>query len=107
MPLIGNVKKTEIVFVNGMTLMRAVDLAGGVERNSEMVRVRIGRAAVAGSDPIIINLKAIKERRIEDVPLQPWDVIEVSDQEGRFPRLKLSNPIWDPPLIPRKDSSYS
>jgi len=109
--VIRNVKKTEIVFVDGMTVTRVVELAGGVGRNSEKVMVRIYRAPVPGHrfDPITLNLKAIKQGRIEDVPLQPWDVIEVSDPSGHFQLLMPvpSRPFWDPPLMPRKDSSYS
>lgn len=107
--VIGSVKKTEIVFVDGMTMMRAIELAGGVGKNGELVLVRIYRTSIEGPrrDPIIVNLKAIKERRIEDVLLQPWDLIEVSDELGHFRAPKFSNPIWDPPLVPRKDSSCS
>ncbi|MEK6333890.1 MAG: SLBB domain-containing protein [Acidobacteriota bacterium] len=106
--VIGNVRKTEIVLVDGLTMMRALELAGGVGRNSARVMGRIHRAPVAGlrREAITVSLKAIRERRIEDVPLRPWDVVEVSDEFGQFQFLK-SNPIWDPPLIPRKDSSYS
>lgn len=110
--VIGNVKKTEvvfteIVFVEGMTMMRAIELAGGVRQSSDLVMVRIHRSAngVSTRDPITVSLKAIKERRIDDVPLQPWDIVEVSDKLGHFQLPKLSNPAWDPPLFPRKDNS--
>ena len=107
--VIGNVRKTEIVFVDGMTLMRAIDLAGGVWQSSDLVIVRIHRSSngVLTRDLIIVSLKAIKERRLEDVPLQPWDIVEVSDELGHFRFLRPGYPIWDPPLMPRKDSPHS
>jgi protein involved in polysaccharide export with SLBB domain len=108
--VIGNVRKTEvvfteIVFVDGMTMLRAIELAGGVWQSSDLVIVRIHRTSngVPTRDPIIVSLKAIKERRIDDVPLQRWDVVEVSDELGHFRLLKREYPIWDPPLIPRKE----
>jgi len=107
--VIGNVRKTEIVFVDGMTLMRAIDLAGGVWQSSGLVMVRIHRSSngVLTRDLIIVSLKAIKERRLEDVPLQPWDVVEISDELGHFRFLRPGYPIWDPPLMPRKEKSVS
>jgi protein involved in polysaccharide export with SLBB domain len=107
--VIGNVKKTEIVFVEGMTMMRAIKLAGGVWQSSDLVMVRIHRSSngVLTRDPIIVSLKAIKERRIEDVPLQPWDIVEVSDGLGRFRLLRPGYPVWDPPLMPRKEKSVA
>jgi hypothetical protein len=38
---------------------------------------------------IPLELKAIKERRAEDVPLQPSDVVEVLSKNGRGVPLKL------------------
>jgi protein involved in polysaccharide export with SLBB domain len=107
--VIGNVRKTEILFVDGMTLMRAIDLAGGVWQSSDLVMVRIHRSSngVLTRDLIIVSLKAIKERRLEDVPLQPWDVVEISDELGHFRFLRPGYPIWDPPLMPRKEKSVS
>lgn len=67
--VIGNVRKTEVVFtevifVDGMTMMRAIELAGGVRQSSDLVMVRIHRSSngVLTRDPIIVSLKAIKER---------------------------------------------
>jgi protein involved in polysaccharide export with SLBB domain len=112
--VIGNVRKTEvvfseIVFVDGMTMMRAIELAGGIRQSSDLVMVRIHRSSkgVLTRDPITVSLKAIKKWSIDDVPLQPWDVVEVSDKLGHFRLLKPGHPFWDPPLIPRKEKSVS
>lgn len=90
-------------------MMRAIKLAGGVWQSSDLVMVRIHRSSngVLTRDPIIVSLKAIKERRIEDVPLQPWDIVEVSDGLGRFRLLRPGYPVWDPPLMPRKEKSVA
>jgi protein involved in polysaccharide export with SLBB domain len=104
--VVGNVRKTEMVFVEGMTMMRAIELAGGV-RMSDLVAIRIHRSSIGGPrrDPIIVSLRAIREQRAEDLMLEPWDIVEVSDELGHFQLPKLSNPAWDPPLFPRKDNS--
>jgi protein involved in polysaccharide export with SLBB domain len=107
-----------IRFSEGMTVTRAIAMAGGVVgRISELVRVRIHRASIAGvrQDPIIVNLrKSIGERGTEDVLLQPWDIVEVSDWRGHFQVPRMSPPTWDPPLPkwnpplhPRKETSGS
>jgi protein involved in polysaccharide export with SLBB domain len=117
--VMGNVRKAEaLAFVEGMTMTRAIALAGGVVgRSSELVTVRIHRTSIAGvrQDPIIVNLrKSIRERGTEDVLLQPWDIVEVSDELGHFQVPRMSSPTWDPPLPrwnpplrPRRETSGS
>jgi len=108
--VVGNVSKPRgLPLSERMTVTRAIALVGGISRSSDMVTVRITRTSPAGQrqDPIIVNLKAILERRAEDILLRPLDAVEVSDELGHFMLPRLSPPTWDPPLLPRKDNSGS
>jgi len=98
--VIGNVIRGRSIVLNGgMTVTRAIAMAGGTVRSSELVIVRIIRnSSGTRQDPIIIRLKAVLDGRAENVLLQPWDVVEVSDQLGHFLAPRLSPPNWDPPL---------
>jgi len=103
----GNLKKRSLVFVPGMTLTRAIALAEGVTTSSDLTRVRIHRKVATGeaTEKFVFNLKAIVQGQIEDPLLRPLDILEVSDQQGRFPldsQRMLDWPKWDPPLLPRK-----
>lgn len=104
----GNLlNQRSLVYVQGMTLTRAIAFAGGVATSSDLTRVRIHRKVATGAatEKFIFNLKAIVQGQVEDPLLRPLDILEVSDKEGRFlldsPR-KLDWPTWDPPLLPRK-----
>lgn len=113
--VMGNViTQRSIRFSEGMTVTRAIVMAGGVIRSSDLVVVRIHRSSSGAplQDPIIVNLRSILKRGIEDVLLQPWDVAEVSDWLGHFQVPRMSPPAWDsplpkwhPPLHPRKETS--
>ena len=107
--VIGAWRETQIVFVQGMIMTRAIALAGGPFRSSALTTIRIYRISSNGRrpEPIVINLRAITEGRAEDPLLKPWDIVDVSDDQGNFRRPRLLNPIWDPPLVPRQDSSAS
>jgi protein involved in polysaccharide export with SLBB domain len=115
--VMGNViTQRSIRFSEGMTVTRAIAMTGGVMRSTGLVVIRIHRTAIAGPgrDAIIVSLKAIKERRIEDVSLKPLDVVEVSDELGHFKKPRLSTPAWDsplpkwnPPLNPHSEPSGS
>jgi protein involved in polysaccharide export with SLBB domain len=116
--VMGNViAARSIAFNGGMTVTRAIAMAGGVVgRGSDLVTLRIHRKTPDGTlqNPVIVRLKAILDGHAENVLLQPWDVVEVSDELGHFQVPRMSNPIWDPPLpkwdpplAPRKDISRS
>lgn len=115
--VMGNViTQRSIRFSEGMTVTRAIAFAGGVVRSSDLVAIRIHRTPSGGPrpDPIIANLRSILKRGTEDVLLQPWDVVEVSDGLGHFQVPKMSLPKWDPPLPkwnpplhPRRETSGS
>ena len=99
--VIGNVVGGRSVrFSEGMTVTRAIALAGVAVGNSELVTVRIFRNSSEGTrqEPIIIRLKAVLNGHAENVLLQPWDIVEVSDGLGHFLGPRLSPPGWDPPL---------
>jgi hypothetical protein len=114
--VIGNVI-TQIRFSEGITVTRAIAMAGGVVgRGGDLVRVRIHRKTSDGirQDPIIVRLKAILDGHAENVLLQPWDIVQVSDGLGHFQEPRMSPPTWDPPLPkwnpplhPRKETSGS
>lgn len=114
--VIGNVI-TQIRFSEGMTVTRAIAMAGGVGgRDGDLVTVRIHRKTSdgTGQDPIIVRLKAILDGHAENVLLQPWDIVQVSDWLGHFQVPGMSPPSWDPPLPkwnpplhPRRETSGS
>lgn len=102
--VIGNAYFTgrSLRFSEGMTVTRAIAMAGGVNlriRSSDLVVVRIYRSSSGAprQDPIIVNLRSILKRGTEDVLLQPWDIVEVSDESGNFRVPRMSPPSWDPP----------
>ena len=115
--VIGNVIGARSVrFSEGMTVTRAIAMAGGPIRSGGLVTVRIHRNTSEGTrqDPIIIRLKAVLNGHAENVLLQPWDTVEVSDEMGHFLVPRLSPPSWDPPLPkwnpplpPRRETSGS
>lgn len=106
--IVGNVRTPRsITFREGITVTKAVAMAGGVVRNSRLVTIRIYRNGSywIGRDPIAVHLKAVLDGHAENVLLQPWNIIEVSDELGHFRRVRPTTPIWDPPLKPRKEDS--
>jgi protein involved in polysaccharide export with SLBB domain len=108
--VLGNVTKLRSIrFSEGMTVTRAIAMAGVVVKSSALVVIRIHRTST-GASPIIVNLRAVIRDRTEDVVLQPSDVVEVSDDWGHFQQPRLWNhtwdpplPKWDPPLAPRRE----
>ena len=112
--VIGAWREIRILFVRGMTVTRAIAMAGGLISSSALTTIRIYRTSSNGRrpEPIMINLKAITEGRAEDPLLKPLDLVYVSDDQGHFRPLRLSPPTWDPPLPklnpplhPRKEAS--
>ena len=107
--VIGNaLRQQTFVYREGMTLKRAIALAGGVARSSDLVRVKIHRLGSAGnySEIIVVDLKAVIQGWSEDPLLRPFDTLEVSDEQGKFlsegPGKIRPKYYWDPPLFPRK-----
>lgn len=72
----GNVMTPKPILLSApTTLTQAIAMAGGVLAESIIERVRIFRGQCAGI--VIVDLKAVKKRRAEDVILQPYDIVEV------------------------------
>lgn len=99
--VMGNViTQRSIRFSEGMTVTRAIAMVGGVRKSSDLVMTRVHRSSSGATpqDPIIVSLKSILKRGTEEVLLQPWDTVEVSDELGHFQVPRMSPPTWDPPL---------
>lgn len=114
--VVGNVlSQKSLVFREGVTLTQAIATAGGVAKHSELVRIRIHRNPANGLRSTLLNfsLKAVLDNRSQDPMLQPQDIIEISDETGKFsPPLTppqfdppLMDPTGDPPLSQRKSSN--
>lgn len=63
--------------VNGMTLLRAISVAGGFNAMAKRSQVTIRRRTKAGTRAATISVDDILENRIPDPPLQAGDSINV------------------------------
>lgn len=90
-----------------MTVTKAFAMAGGAVRNSSLMTIRIYQNGSywIGRNPIVVRLKAVLDGDAEDVLLQPWNIVEVSDEQGHFRPHQPVTPSWDPPLKPRNEDS--
>ena len=82
----GNVKNPAgIPFVTGMRLRDALEAAGGVKDKSDKVRVAHLRL-VDGESKLKakVDFTLIKKRASQNVLLEPYDIIDVSDKRGSF-----------------------
>lgn len=69
-----------IMLRDGLTLSRALGMAGGTRKEAKLSEVVIYRQKGAGlQDVLKVNFDAVKKNQQPDVFLQPYDVIEVSD----------------------------
>lgn len=106
--VIGNgIRSKSLVYREGMTLTRAIAMAGGLAQNSDLVKVRIYRdsSTRARSNLLVFTLKAVLRNRNEDPVLQPQDILEITDESGNF-RSPFSPIFLDSPLMrPTGDSS--
>ena len=69
-----------IMLRDGLTLSRALGMAGGTRKEAKLSEVVIYRQKGAGlQDVLKVNFEAVKKNQQPDVFLQPYDVIEVSD----------------------------
>lgn len=95
--VVGNVlKPSAIPLKEKITVSQAIAMAGGTMPDTQLERVRIvrqetGRSAKA---EIIVDLKAIRSQRAEDVALQANDIVEVPTASGkRFLRSLLNGVV--------------
>ena len=109
--VIGNVlRQLTFRFREGVTVTKAIALAGGLGKSSDLVRVKIHRLGPGGgySEIIVVNLGEIVQGRIADPLLRVFDTVEVSNERGGFfsdGPIRLNPPVWDPPIFQRKSSS--
>jgi protein involved in polysaccharide export with SLBB domain len=77
---------------DGMTLGRAIAMAGGVTRQAKGSEVHIYRQkdGKIGSEDLKFNYDLIKKSQQPDVPLQGYDIIEVR-QIGTFAPRNLAD----------------
>jgi protein involved in polysaccharide export with SLBB domain len=71
---------------DGLTLARAIMMAGGVTRQAKSDQVHIYRRTKTGSDHIMVNFDAIKKGKEKDVPLQAYDIVEVRNSSAWSPK---------------------
>lgn len=92
--VVGNVlKPSTIPLKEKITVSQAIAMAGGMLPDTQMERVRIIRQDAGRSNKaeIIVDLKAIRNQRAEDVALQANDIVEVPTASGkRFLRSLLN-----------------
>ena len=76
----GVVTPQRILFRQGLSLSRAVASAGGVSRNGDATKITVFRRGKSNADLEIIeaDLGKILSKQIEDVALQPQDIVEVN-----------------------------
>lgn len=77
--VVGNVVQPANLYLrDGMTLTRALATVGGVrEANESKVRIHRLNQQTMKQDVMTVDYKAIKANKAKDVPLQPYDIIEV------------------------------
>lgn len=84
----GYVRQPQPVLLrDGMTLSTAVAMVGGVSPEGKANDVRILRKKPGVADPEIlrVDLAAIKSKKKADVPLMPYDIIEVPKSSSFTP----------------------
>lgn len=67
----------EMTLKDGLTLARAIMMAGGATRLAKTNEVHIYRRTPTGSNDMMINYEAIKKGKDKDIPLQAYDIVEV------------------------------
>lgn len=83
--IVGNVKAaTTVNLKEPVTLSRAIAMAGGISTGGQMSKIKISRqlkGTVTKTD-MIVDLKAINNRQIEDVLLESNDIVDVPGPSG-------------------------
>ena len=108
--VVGNVMRpTSLVLRQEVTLTRAIAFAGGVKEQSQLVMVRVFRYLEGQPQQMTFSLRTIMNGGAsERITIKHGDIIEVSDEFGRFrlpygiPQISPPSPQWDPPLRRRK-----
>ncbi|OLE51171.1 MAG: hypothetical protein AUG51_24345 [Acidobacteria bacterium 13_1_20CM_3_53_8] len=101
--VVGQVVKPQGIYLRGpLTVTQAVAMTGGVLADARTDRVRISQLGVGSNTVtrIIVDLKAIKKHRAEDVVLQPYDIVEVPSKKYGGGRLLGRGMKTQPPQLP-------
>ncbi|HKQ54015.1 MAG TPA: SLBB domain-containing protein [Pyrinomonadaceae bacterium] len=74
-----------ILLREGMTLLKAVAMVGGLRPDAKSSDVRLYRTKPGAVEPelVKVDLDAIRKRKEKDIPLQAYDIVEVA-KEGDF-----------------------
>lgn len=64
----------------GMTLLQALSLAGGLTSLANVSRVNLTRTSEGKATTVVVNIEAIYEGEVPDVPLQPGDRVFVHER---------------------------
>ena len=93
--VIGNVvNPVAIPLKEEVTISQAVAMAGGTLPASNLDSVRVTRQSAAGPrGEIIVNLKAVSQKKAEDIRLQGNDIVEVQTSTGKRIMQGLLNSI--------------
>ena len=76
--ILGQVQKPgSFPYAQGMTLIQAISLAGGLSGLANDDRVNLTRRSKTGSRTVVLSVEAITEGRSPDIPLQAGDQIYV------------------------------
>ena len=71
---------------DGLTLSRALAMVGGVKKEGKKSDVRIYRQKPGGQQEVIhVDYAAIQKQQKPDIPLQPYDVIDVPEASALSP----------------------
>jgi hypothetical protein len=69
-----------------MTLFRAIAQVGGLRKDAKTDKIYIYRKSKGKpAEPIIVNFDAIRKNKAPDVPLEPYDIVEVRDASPWHP----------------------
>jgi polysaccharide biosynthesis/export protein len=84
--VVGDVARPSGILVEtgGITVLRAVALAGGTNRTAKLSAVRILRKGPNGMTETTVHLKKILQAKAPDLPLQADDVLVVPTSAGRI-----------------------
>ncbi|HEU4833021.1 MAG TPA: polysaccharide biosynthesis/export family protein [Pyrinomonadaceae bacterium] len=77
-----------------LTLSRALAMVGGARKEAKLDNVKIYRQVpgATNSEPIVVDLAAIKKNQKPDFVLQPYDIIEVGEA-GMFSSARLGQTL--------------
>jgi polysaccharide export outer membrane protein len=78
--VLGSVKEQGSYAHDGqLTLMRAISLAGGMTPEANRRKVKLTRETDAGRRTVEVDVQAIIDGRIRDIPVAPGDIIVVPE----------------------------